>query len=63
MPVFLRVHDPAEEGNEAWSTEKREAVRGNFGMVPVNVRVLEGVDRKVLKMESVEEGRAGYVVD
>jgi hypothetical protein len=41
----------------------RAAYRRNMALLPVNVRVLDGVDIKALKVERRDEGTKGYVLD
>lgn len=60
MHVFLNVYGPPKEIVDKLPEAKREFVRKNLQIQPVNIRVLEGVEWEDLKIERSDEGTDGY---
>lgn len=64
--MFLRTYGPDDKWMEraGWSEARKEMVRGKREIMPVRVRIFDGVDAEwdALKIERTSEGEDGYVV-
>jgi hypothetical protein len=58
--VYLSVYGPPKTFVDRLSEDKKEFVRRNLDLVPVNIRVLDDVDFRGLKIERLDEGTEGY---
>jgi hypothetical protein len=63
VPVYMQIHGPPKVIFDSWPEAKREAVRGNFEILPIRIAVLDGVEWDQLKIERTDEGTDGYTVD
>jgi hypothetical protein len=61
--MYMEVHGPPKAVFDTWSEARKEAVRGNFEIVPIRVGVLDGVEWDQLKVERTDEGTEGYTVE
>lgn len=59
----MNVYGPPQSVIDRLPEEKKEVVKKNLDVKPVNIRVLEGVDVKYLKIERLDEGTDGYERD
>lgn len=62
--VFMNVYGPPAEVVARLSPEKQELVRQNLDVMPVNVRILDGIQAHLgqLQVTRSDEGTDGYVV-
>ncbi|KAL1900656.1 hypothetical protein Sste5346_002381 [Sporothrix stenoceras] len=62
--VFMNVYGPPAEVVARLSPEKQELVRQNLDVMPVNVRILDGIQAHLghLKVTRSDEGTDGYVI-
>lgn len=48
---------------ESWPEARKELVRKNCALLPLNLKVLNDVEWKDLKIARTDEGAVGYTVD
>lgn len=58
----MQIHGPPKAVFDSWPEARREAVRGNFEILPIRVSVLDDVEWDLLKVERTDEGTEGYAV-
>jgi hypothetical protein len=63
VPLYMRIHGPPKEVMESWPEARKELVRKNCELLPVNLKVLNDVEWKDLKISRTDEGAVGYTVD
>jgi hypothetical protein len=59
----MTIHGPPKEVMESWPEARKELVRKNCELLPVNLKVLNDVEWKDLKITRTNEGAVGYTVD
>jgi hypothetical protein len=63
IPLYMRIHGPPKEVMESWPEARKELVRKNCALLPLNLKVLNDVEWKDLKIARTDEGAVGYTVD
>lgn len=63
VPMYMRFQGPPKEVLETMPEDRQNEIKKRTNMVPVNLRVLEGVDWDELNIEVVSQGTDGYVID
>lgn len=58
----MKIHGPPKAVFDRLPEARRNALRGNFEILPVRVRLLDRVEWEELKVERSDEGTEGYVV-
>ncbi|PVH87837.1 glutathione-dependent formaldehyde-activating enzyme [Cadophora sp. DSE1049] len=58
--VYMNVYGPPRSVIDRLPEERKEIIRKNLDLKPVNVRVLEGVELERLNIERSDEGTDGY---
>ena len=61
--VYMNVYGPPKSVIDRLPEERREMIRKNLDLKPVNIRVLEGIELEHLNIERSEEGTDGYEQD
>lgn len=61
--VFGRLYGPPADVVSKLSPERQEFVRKQLRIVPVNLRVLNGIDWSELNIERSDEGTQGYALN
>ncbi|EPE10835.1 glutathione-dependent formaldehyde-activating enzyme [Ophiostoma piceae UAMH 11346] len=58
--VYMNVYGPPQQVIDRLPEEKKEMIRKNLDMAPVNVRVLDGIQLDGLTVARTDEGTDGY---
>lgn len=56
----MNVYGPPQDIIDRLPSEKRDLIQKKLDLAPVNVRVLDNIDLRVLKIERKSEGTDGY---
>jgi hypothetical protein len=59
----MRIYGPPKEVMESWPEARKEFVRKQCALIPINLRVFNDVEWKDLKIARTDEGAVGYTVD
>lgn len=59
----MRIHGPPKEIVDTWPEARKELIKKNVNLFPVNLRVMNDVEWDELKIERSKEGAVGYVVE
>jgi hypothetical protein len=63
VQVYMKIYGPPKTVFESWPEARKQAVKGNFELLPIRVGVLNDAEWKQLKIERTHVGTQGYTVD
>jgi len=63
VPVYMKIHGPPKAIFDSWPEARRNAVKGNFEILPLRIHLLNDVEWSRLHVERSDEGTEGYAVE
>jgi hypothetical protein len=59
----VNIYGPPKAVFDSWLEARKEAVKGNFELLPVRVAILNNVEWDQLNVTRIDEGTGGYSVE
>lgn len=63
VQVYMEIYGPPKAVFDSWPEARKQAVKGNFELLPIRIGVLDDVEWEQLKIETTREGTQGYTID